>query len=304
MTLVATLHTPHTVWMLADRRLYYGPKKFKDDACKIMSLETIEEVALLGYAGLGATAKGIEPSDWISNVLRGRTGKIEDLLGLLGQSMKKQLPAHLVKFPRHLPATHIVIAPAYVDGKLTVYSIGVDVDRKYGNVAQDFKKHARIVKPNVATTYGSCLTGSGAAVVSAHIGRLAAIRKLAGAHDRGKVQALTVADELAKLNLFVHANTADGTVGPRCIVAWRYNKKGVHQGGGGHQSYTAEQRDANVPFIPTIGNGMDVRAIVGIHMPDVQRWLASGGKEAFVFDEQRIDTELQKLPTGSDEKLR
>ena len=60
MTLVATINTPESIWLLADRRLTYKGRPPKDDAHKVMVLEATDGVALLGYAGLGATALGNE----------------------------------------------------------------------------------------------------------------------------------------------------------------------------------------------------------------------------------------------------
>ena len=70
MTLVLTVNGPETIWLLADRRLSYEGRSPKDDARKVMFLETTDGVAILGYAGLGATARGTEPADWMSAVLR------------------------------------------------------------------------------------------------------------------------------------------------------------------------------------------------------------------------------------------
>ena len=50
--------------MLGDRRLSYQGRPPKEDGRKMMFLETTDGVAILGYAGLGATAKGTEPADW------------------------------------------------------------------------------------------------------------------------------------------------------------------------------------------------------------------------------------------------
>jgi len=72
VTLVATVNGPETIWLLADRRLTFKSRPPKDDARKVMFLETTDAVAILGYAGLGATALGAEPADWMSAVLRGR----------------------------------------------------------------------------------------------------------------------------------------------------------------------------------------------------------------------------------------
>jgi hypothetical protein len=40
-----------SIWMLTDRRLSF-PARFRDDARKMMALETNDGLALLGYAGL------------------------------------------------------------------------------------------------------------------------------------------------------------------------------------------------------------------------------------------------------------
>jgi hypothetical protein len=301
MTLVATIHTPHTIWMLTDRRLSY-PDHVKDDACKVMSLETPDGIALLGYAGLGATVLGTEPSDWMSNVLRGRPGKLEDSLLLLGQAIQKQLPTHLVKLPQGVPAVHTVIAPAFVNGKLNAYAIDTHVDRTSGQITQGLGRYTRTIGQNRDAPRLSCIAGSGAAVLSNHINRLAAIKRIATLHDRNKISALAVADELAKLNLFVHEKTS--TVGPNCIVAWRYNKEGVHQGGGAHQYYTNDQRDSTCPAIPSIGHGTDLRALADIHMSDIMQWISSRGKGPLIMDLEKVDAELQKLPTDPDELLR
>jgi len=96
MTLVVTVNGPEAIWLLADRRLNRrlsgrsGP--IKDDARKLMFLETDDGVAILGYAGLGATALGTEPADWMSAVLRGRRLSVEASLSVLAEAVKRQLP--------------------------------------------------------------------------------------------------------------------------------------------------------------------------------------------------------------------
>lgn len=72
MTLIMAVTGPESIWLLADRRLSYADHSPKDDARKVMFLESTDGAAILGYAGLGATARGTEPADWMSAVLRGR----------------------------------------------------------------------------------------------------------------------------------------------------------------------------------------------------------------------------------------
>ena len=66
MTLVLSVVGPESVWTVADRRLTDRGRVVREDARKIMFLETTDGVAILAYAGLGATARGTEPADWMS----------------------------------------------------------------------------------------------------------------------------------------------------------------------------------------------------------------------------------------------
>lgn len=70
MTLIVTVNGLKSIWLLADRRLSSKGRKPKEDGRKVMLLETQDGVAILGYAGLGETAAGTEPADWMSKVLR------------------------------------------------------------------------------------------------------------------------------------------------------------------------------------------------------------------------------------------
>ena len=81
MTLIVTVNGPEAIWLVADRRLTGRRGPIRDDARKLMFLETDDGVAILGYAGLGATARGTEPADWMSAVLRG-----------MGKSTSRLLP--------------------------------------------------------------------------------------------------------------------------------------------------------------------------------------------------------------------
>jgi hypothetical protein len=124
------------------------------------------------------------------------------------------------------------------------------------------------------------------------------------ANERGNASARAVADYLAMLNSNV--TVIDEWVGPRCIVAWRFRKGGFHKGGGGQAYYTGLKRDASSPALPTIANGMDVRALVEAMMPrftrDMEAMLA--GKPAPEWDRDEVNAELARLPHGPDETLR
>jgi hypothetical protein len=101
VTLVLTVSSRDTLWVLADRRLSYGGRlQPKDDAIKVMELSTGDGVGILAYAGLGATALGTQPSKWMSAVLRGRGGlTFEQALDVLSAAANRELPRHLLGTP-------------------------------------------------------------------------------------------------------------------------------------------------------------------------------------------------------------
>ena len=125
MTLVVTINGPETIWLLADRRLSYKVRPPKEDGCKVMVLETTDGVAILGYAGLGATALGpTEPADWMSRVLRGRNLPLEHSLEVLVEAMKKQLPRHIAQIN---PPAHSVVVSAFLGKELRLYTIDLAI---------------------------------------------------------------------------------------------------------------------------------------------------------------------------------
>jgi len=48
VTLILTVNGPETIWLLADRRVSYVGRPPKDDARKVMFLETNDGVAIVG----------------------------------------------------------------------------------------------------------------------------------------------------------------------------------------------------------------------------------------------------------------
>ena len=74
MTLLLAVGSRDHFWMVTDRPLPYADRrKPVDDAVKILLLETVDGVGVLGYAGLGATAKRrTQPSEWMNDAPRGR----------------------------------------------------------------------------------------------------------------------------------------------------------------------------------------------------------------------------------------
>jgi hypothetical protein len=306
MTLVLTINGPETIWLLADRRLSYQGRPPKDDARKLMFLETTDGLAILGYAGLGATAVGTEPADWMSAVLRGRSLTLEQSLGALADAMKKQLPRHIVQMPG-APA-HNVFVPAFVGEQPRLYTIDLVFAPDRKSYQFRYTRHVVGIPPAVTARAPRLgLAGSGGHYLAAQDKRwMRDLLRVARAHDRGQVMALAVADQLAKVNNDVHAGIGDKSVGPRCIVAWRHRKGGGHKGGGGQQSYTGTARVAESSALPTIANGMDVQAIAGLMMPRFMKMFEDtrAGRETDAMNKDHINAELARLPDKPDEELR
>lgn len=273
----------------------------------MMFLETTDGVAILGYAGLGATARGTEPADWMSTVLRGRNLPLEQALGELAGAMQRQFPKHLTQLPKDVPAGHNILIPAFVDGEVRLYTIDLAFtpDRK----TYSFRYTRHVVNPSPDRPHCTPrigLAGSGAISLVRDKRWIRNLLRLVRACDTKRVPPIEVADQLASINALAHSNTADGTVGPRCIVAWRHNKSGVHKGGGGHQFYDGTKRTSDSGALPTIANGMDVKALVQAMMPHMMEQMSAlqAGGSGGELDAAKLNAELAKLPEHPDENLK
>jgi hypothetical protein len=267
-----------------------------------MILEADDGIAVLGYAGLGATPRGTEPADWMSAVLRGRRLPLERSLGVLAAAAKTQLPKHMICLPGKNGPAHTVIAPAFVDEEPRLYTIELMLSHDRASFEFQFRRlssESGSLRPPRAVA-----GGSGRTYVTQR--QLRGVYRLISANDRGRVSEAAVAHGLASLNTDVHNAVADKSVGPRCIVTWRFRKGGAHGGGGGHYCYTGTVRESETPSVPTVANGMDVSAIVGAMMPHFMRmaekWQA--GEEGREIDKDAVNTDLAALPDTPDEELR
>jgi len=307
MTLVLSVHSRDSLWVVVDRRLSYGGRRPPiDDAVKVMDLSATDGLGLLAYAGLGATPRGTQPSEWMSAVLRGRGGlPFEQALGVLSDAANRELPKHLATMPG---GAHSVIVPAFVRGVgPRLYTIDNVVNRKtrqhwyrYTSHQGPAERGARSPRIAVGGTGGLYL-----AQKKDKAWQRALLRRV-NAHDRGKVSDHLIADHLATLNYEAHQAVSD-TVGPRCIVVWRRRPDARPGPGGGQQSYTGVDRDSSSYGIPTIAeNGMDVHAIAGVLMKQFQDRLAQGarGVAAVEVDGDEVNRLFARLPEEPDEKLR
>lgn len=295
MTLVLAINGPETVWMVTDTRLSFKNGPPKDDGQKIMVLETTDGVALLGYAGLGKTARGTQPSTWMSSVLRGRNFPQERMLQMLADALKREFPPHL-KGQSEIPL-HIVIVSAFCEGKPQAYTIELVTTPD----KSQFFRFVRRVHSERARPPRLSLAGSGATYLASKTDWIRTIFRTIKAHNNRKLSDYAVADVLAKINLEAHSH--EKTVGPNCIVAWRHRNGGLHKGGGAHQFYEHGKR-VNSDLLPIIGNGADIKAILQVLAPEFQRSLtAMMNGVSRDIDTGSLGEALSKLPVQPDEKL-
>jgi hypothetical protein len=300
MTFVLAVARKKSIWMLTDRRLTFERKAPRDDAVKQVALETSDGVALLGYCGLGITAKGTEPSAWVRRALRGQNLPLEQALGVLADAARAELPRHLDMISGFVPPAHSMVVAAFIAGEPRVYSI--DLARPKGQTDYKFRYTRHVTEhqtPGGPVPPWLAIAGSGAVAYLARPrdweDRLSVVLT---AHDDGRIPPVAVAKYLAKLNQAISAREA--TVSPSCIVTWRLG--GV--GGGGHGMFTGNQQEPHCPAIPTIARGMDLGAIIGAMLPHVLPNLQAMMKgEQPALNVPAINEDLAKLPRHPDKKL-
>lgn len=297
MTSIVAITRKDSIWLVADRRLSANGRAVRDDARKIMILETTDGVAILGYTGLGATKAGTEPSDWMQGVLRGRNLTLEASLTALAEAIQAEVPRHLGGLAK---LRHTVIAPAFLGDRATLYTIDL-VPVRGAKPRIELKRQAmsgtNIDPPAIVAG------GSGAPCVVRRRGELRAILKTVKAYDRGLVTQWAVSDLLAAMNEDVHS--AVKTVGNRCIVVWRNRKEGFRKGGGGHQFYTGRARDRSSDALPTLTNGMNISGIAdGLMSLMVAQMGPDWRGQAFQHDQKKLDEAMAKVPHTPDPKLR
>ena len=306
MTLVVAVTGPEAIWLLADRRLSCDGRPPKDDGRKVMFLETIDGVAILGYAGLGATARGTEPADWMSAVLRGRNLPLENSLGVLAEAIQNQLPRHMIQMRINDILSHHVIIPAFLGNEPRLYSIDLAFGSDRKNYRFRYTRHANTLPTGAFKTPSLGIGGSGALYLLQHNNWQRDLLRVVSANERGKISLLAVADHLARLNARVHQAMLDKSVGSRCVVAWRFRKGGFHNGGGGHQFYTGLERETSCAFLPTISTGMDMVAVGEVFMTHSINTIKAllAGEAAPKLDKDAINAALAGLPHLPDETLR
>jgi hypothetical protein len=302
MTLVLSLFGRDSVWTLADRRLTNRRGVVLEDARKIMFLETSDGRATLAYAGLGATALGTEPADWMAAALRGRDQTLEESLGTLATALRREFPPHLQQLDIRGTPQHTVMAAGFLRGGSALYSIDLALDPAG---KERFFRYTRHGNPPRLRPSRIAYAGSGGSVIHGNKRLRRELMRLVLAYEYGRVSRGTVADAFARVNHMVHRSLADGSVGPNCIVAWRPRSADARDGGG-HYVYTGIDRDRDTPQLPTIARGMDVGAIANAILPHTVRVFEEllDGKSPVEPDRTKIDDALRQLPQGHDERLK
>jgi len=201
---------------------------------------------------------------------------------------------------------HVVLAPSFVDGRPSLFSIELDLQPASRGHKTHFLRHVIDTVSGRNKRIG--IAGSGGPLALREIkARQRRLLRLIVEHERRKVSALIVADELARLNSSVAQR--ESSVGPNCLVTWRYNKKGPLGGGGGTQAYQGETRGGFGYMVPTNANGLDISALLENQRPFSQRAMEAllNGEESLYKDEtflKEMKDALENVPTLPDDKLR
>lgn len=253
---------------MADRRLTVANEVRRDDATKICCLDTRDGKAIIGYAGLGATARGMEPSEWVSNSLRGLHVTIEQALEVLVNAAGKALPAHLTRIPEHFQ--HVMLVPAFTKSA-HLYSIEYQQTGKEISIGLN-----RLIKTSSGTSFTprASAVGSGSRLLSKNPKWHHKVCGLVRAFNNNKISGNVVAEELNAICQSVHAALSaqgDNSVGNRSIVVWR----DLPSGGGNHVSYTGDVKDQTSPSVPMIVNGFDMKAFCEAAMPGLKEIAAN-----------------------------
>lgn len=301
MTLVFSCFGKKTVWLAADRRLTFTGPKYRDDAHKVVALETVDGIALIGYAGLGTTGQGVEPSDWIVRVLRGRNAPLEVSLKFLARAAKEQLPLHLGPLG---VGTHVFVASAFLKGVPVHYTVALVRKPDTPNYELQLVRQVATLPNGRHQAPRFHAAGSGSEALYRDRRWLRLLLCLVRRHEEGRLSNDTVAREFARV--IEHIASVEPTVGAKSIVAWRGGVRG-----GGQFFFDGVAVDGKeAVFVPTVTRGVDLHAKLKVlteHcLPQLERYRAKGqgaptSEPISGLDE--LNAKLRGLPDSPDESL-
>jgi hypothetical protein len=310
MTLILTIQTRGSIWLVADRRLSAPGMLPIDDAIKATRVYAADGVAILGYAGLGATARRNQPSQWVSDVLSGRRNlKLEEILSVVANAMRREFRPHMEGAKNNLLRQHSFIVPAFVNDRPRIYTI--DMARIDERWLFRYTRHTMgSTVASLQVTPPIALGGSGVAALLRIDPWKRHLLRLMKAYHRKRICGQTVAKYLAQLAYQSHQGTQDGTVGPDCLVVWQNSKQSKLRGGGDF-AFFSRGAHIGVGSIPTIDDGMDMVAMVKTFKEDLMRYFEAvfsaqerGEKPPNMVFSEEAKQRLSKLPLKPDEKLR
>lgn len=285
MTFLISVAGQRAVWLSADRQLSQDGVPVKDDACKVLWLDTADGQSILAYTGLGATGKGTELSAWMGRVLRGRDLPLAESLIALAQAMERSLPPHLDNsLPRHHLAVASVLRSSTVLSSIDLHWNGSRYEVTIGKPEKRVPGQPPIIR----------FEGSGSRHINS--GHRMAISKVVRDHEKGKASDQDVMQVLADTNEAMAA--ADTSVSASCIITSR-----LKPGGGSVHFHGLPQREGE--HVPSIGHGTDWGTFIGMVAPEMfKQGIGLLGKgPAYEPDIDAIVDRFNRLPDGPDETL-
>jgi hypothetical protein len=282
-----------------------------DDAVKIACVEATDGRAIVSYAGLGATALGNQPSEWVVNTLRGRGAlTVEGALDVLAAAMQREFLPHLRQFKEVRDRQHGFLVPAFVGDEARLYGIEL-VATPTGVV---FRKYRAFMGGTLASSHITVpigMVGSGCdALEKREPSWQKELLHLAKAYNSGKVSAIVVRRYLANLCYYAHKNTTGGSVGPSCIVIWRNSKFCRNKWGNSHADYERTKK-VGASYLPSVSWGMDVGALCKLTAEVQAPWLGealAAMKRGDPLPPERptddLNDRLSRIPSKPDESLR
>lgn len=253
MTFIISLQGQSSIWLCADRRLTYPGNRFVDTGVKISEISGTDGHAFLGYAGLGASIAGTQPSAWMNDLLKNiGLVTIHQQLEIIADAMRTSLPRHLATMKGE--QSHILIATALINGVVNLYQL---------SVANQFGLSPKLIFTRHENSSGKsppfAMTGSGANYLNLRKSqRYRDLLRVLKAVEAGRVNPRAIADKLAVINQSVAVQ--DPMVSQKCIVKWFADS-------GGYQFYDGTTRVEPDAAIPSVGNGMDTNDIVRAMLP-------------------------------------
>jgi hypothetical protein len=285
MTLLIGIATADSIWMCGDRRLTASNGQ-RDDARKVVGLDCQDGVALVGYAGLGATRLDApDLSAWVVNTLNCRNEPVVQSLAILAEAAQRRI------WPR-LDSTigeHRFAIVAFVDGKPRICTIGLSADGRFEFVERPFRGDAFFI-----------YAGSGAKKAR---NREPEMRRALSHFVGGSSTADDFARFLASVNFAVCTEDKDPFVGPTCTVGWRSlgNASGDSKGFDGTTEVSmGDMRMA----VPIIARGINVEALSSVALPEMKRHLdALRSGTPYETADEAHNAELAKLAAKPDDRL-